>query len=387
MSNSENLELIHKILENKELSRADALNIYTFTKKDLLYFMYLSAKIVFFQLDGIITFSKNVFIPITNFCRNNCLYCGFRKNPDDHNAFILEKEKVRKIAKEGVKYNCKEALFTFGEKPETKYDEIKDFLRKLGYYNIIEYLRDLCEEVIKIGLLPHTNAGVLEIEELKQLKDVNASLGLMLESISQRLCGRGQPHEFSPGKVPILRLNTIEQAGKLDIPFTTGILVGIGETDEERIDSIFSIKKINDKYGHIQEIIIQNFIPQKNTPMEFHPEPGLMTMIKTIVIARLIFRNKMNIQVAPNLNPKNLSELLLSGINDWGGISPITPDFINPSMNWQKVAKIRQITNKFHFKLKERLPIYPNFINDKFLPKLLKDKILSLVDYKGYIKE
>ncbi|MFX1449517.1 MAG: 7,8-didemethyl-8-hydroxy-5-deazariboflavin synthase CofG [Promethearchaeota archaeon] len=387
MSNIEHEELIFKILEGNDINKEDALTIYSFSNSNLLYFMYLSTNIVFTRMRSIISHSKNVFIPITNLCRNNCSYCGFRKPIEDNSSYILKKEKILQIAKRGVTHNCKEALFTFGERPETKFNKIKKELNKWGYLNIIEYLQDLCEEVIKIGLFPHSNPGILEKEELKLLKDINASLGLMLENSSNRLCSRGGPHEFSPGKVPKLRIRTIELAGKLKIPFTTGILVGIGETEQERIESLLTIKKIHEKYNHIQEVIIQNFIPQKNTPMESHPPPNFLTMLKTIIIARLIFRDKMNIQAPPNLNPRNLSDLLLSGINDWGGISPVTHDFINPDMSWPKISELQRITENFYFKFKERLPIYPAFINDKFLPKFLKDQILSVVDEQGYIKE
>ncbi len=387
MLNTENMELLFKIIKGEAINKEDALTIYSLDKSSLLYFMYLSTNIVFNQLEGIISFSKNIFIPLTNLCRNNCLYCGFRRSPNDNSSYILEKDKVIEIVKKGLKYNCKEVLFTFGEKPETKYDKIRKLLKKWGYSSIIEYLRDLCEEVGKIGLFPHSNPGILEKEELELLKDVNASIGLMLENISHRLCDKGGPHEFSPGKVPKLRINTMELAGKLKIPFTTGILVGIGETVEERIDSLLIIKKLHEKYGHIQEIIIQNFVPQENTPMGSHPAPDFLTVLKTIVIARLIFRENINLQAPPNLNLKNLSDLLLSGINDWGGISPVTHDFINPEMSWPKISELSRITENFYFKLKERLPIYPSFINDKFLPKFLKEKILSVVDEEGYLKE
>ncbi|MHA1298306.1 MAG: 7,8-didemethyl-8-hydroxy-5-deazariboflavin synthase CofG [Candidatus Helarchaeota archaeon] len=377
-------ELFYKILEGKELNNAEALSIYSFSNEEFSYFMYLSRNIVFVDLGGIISYSKNIFIPVTNLCRNNCGYCGYRQELE--NSWFLNKMKVLDLVNKGKKHGCKEILFTFGEKPENKYKNVKKILKDWGYSSIIEYLVDLCEEVVKIGLFPHSNPGILEKEELRQLKDVNASLGLMLENSSNRLCEKGQPHEFSPGKAPELRIKTIKFAGKLKIPFTTGILVGIGETKEELIESLITLKKIHKKYGHIQEIIIQNFIPQRNTPMESHPPPDFMTLLKTIVIARFIFRNQMNIQAPPNLNPNNLSDLIQSGINDWGGISPITHDYINPNMEWPRIENIHQITDKSHYILKERLPIYPKFIIDKFLPKFLKEKILSVVDKDGFVK-
>ncbi|MHA1377829.1 MAG: 7,8-didemethyl-8-hydroxy-5-deazariboflavin synthase CofG [Candidatus Helarchaeota archaeon] len=387
MLDSEKEDLIFKILENKELTKGEALNIYSFSNEDLLYFMYLAKNIVFIDFNGIISFSKNVFIPVTNICRNKCNYCGFRRDIKDDSSWFLDKQKVIDIAKKGIKFNCKEALFTFGEKPEEKYEEIRGILKKIGYVSIIEYLRDLCEIVADIGLFPHSNPGVLTSQELKLLKEVNASLGLMLENSSMRLCEKGNPHEFSPGKNPELRLKTIELAGKMKIPFTTGILIGIGETKSEIVDSLFNIKKIQEKYGHIQEIIIQNFIPQKNTPMGSHPPPDFLLILKTLIISRLIFRDEMNIQVPPNLNPKNIEDILQSGINDWGGISPITHDYINPSMNWPIIENIRKITQNLNFILRERLPIYPEFINDRFLPKFLKERILSVVDNEGFVRD
>ncbi|MCP8309516.1 MAG: 7,8-didemethyl-8-hydroxy-5-deazariboflavin synthase CofG [archaeon] len=335
-----------------------------------------------------ITYSRKIFIPLTNICRNRCGYCGFRKEPDDNDAEIMEPSKVLSFAKAGSKANCTEALFTLGEKPEQRYQEVSEELKRSGYNSILEYLRDMCEMVIKkTGLLPHSNPGVMTKSELADLKDVNASMGLMLENVSNRLCDKGGPHEFSPSKRPELRLATIENAGQLKIPFTTGLLIGIGESPEEIIDSLYAIKKINEKYGHIQEIIIQNFRAKPKTPMESHSEPDVKDIVKTIALARLIFLGKMNIQAPPNLS-NEYSAYLSAGINDWGGISPVTKDFVNPEAPWPEIKVLKRVTEQKGFELKARLPVYPEFILNKadLLPKSLKSYIISLVDEEAFVK-
>ncbi|MCP8317425.1 MAG: 7,8-didemethyl-8-hydroxy-5-deazariboflavin synthase CofG, partial [archaeon] len=335
-----------------------------------------------------ITYSRKIFIPLTNICRNRCGYCGFRKEPDDNDAEIMKPSKVLSFAKAGSKAHCTEALFTLGEKPEQRYQEVSEELKRLGYNSTLEYLRDMCEIVIKkTGLLPHSNPGVMEKSELADLKEVNASMGLMLENVSNRLCDKGGPHEFSPGKRPELRLATIENAGQLKIPFTTGLLIGIGEFPDEIIDSLYAIKEINEKYGHIQEIIIQNFRAKPKTPMESHPEPNVKDIVKTIALARLIFLGKMNIQAPPNLS-NEYGAYLSAGINDWGGISPVTKDFVNPEAPWPEIKALKRITEQKGFELKARLPVYPEFILNKadLLPRSLKSYIISLVDEEAFVK-
>jgi FO synthase len=335
-----------------------------------------------------ITYSRKIFIPLTNICRNRCGYCNFRKEPSDNDAEIMKPSKVLSFAKAGSKAHCTEALFTLGEKPEQKYPEFNEELKRLGYSSTLEYLGDMCEMVIKKeGLLPHSNPGVMTKSELANLKEVNASMGLMLENVSNRLCNKGGPHEFSPGKIPELRLATIENAGQLKIPFTTGLLIGIGEFPEEIIDSLYSIKELNEKYGHIQEIIIQNFRAKPKTPMASHPEPTVKNIAKTIALARLIFLGKMNIQAPPNLS-NEYGAYLSAGINDWGGISPVTKDFINPEAPWPEISFLKRITEQKGFELKARLPIYPEFILNKahLLPKSLKSYIISLVNDEGLVK-
>lgn len=323
-----------------------------------------------------ITYSKNVFLPLTDICRNECGYCTFKKTPGDEGARILMKqEEIFSILKEADKWNCREALFTFGERPEET-EEVKAALETLGYSNMTEYLHYICNETLKrTGLLPHSNPGVLKKSELKTLREVNASMGLMLETTSKRLM-KTAVHEKSPGKDPDLRIKTIENAGKLKIPFTTGLLIGIGETIEERAESLLEIKRLNDKYGHIQEIIIQNFKPKPGTPMEHEREPSLMEMIKMVAVTKLLFPET-GVQVPPNLNKRNAQIFLLAGADDWGGVSPVTNDYVNPEAPWPELDDLRKMTEDIGLFLDERLPVYPEFINEAFLSEKIMNKINS----------
>ena len=324
----------------------------------------------------IITYSKNVFLPLTDICRNECGYCTFKKTPDDKDARILMSyHEIFNILKEADKYKCREALFTFGERPEET-SEVKAALEDKGYQNMVEYLYFICDETLKnTGLLPHSNPGVLKKKELEMLNEVNASMGLMLENTSTRLM-KTVVHEKSPGKDPKLRIRTIENAGKLNIPFTTGLLIGIGETIEERAESLLEIKRMNDKYGHIQEIIIQNFKPKPGIPMESWKEPSVIEMIKMVAVTRLLFPNT-GVQVPPNLNNQNAQVFLLAGADDWGGVSPLTKDFVNPEAPWPEVEDLRKMTEEMGLSLDERLPVYPNFISSEFLSDRIMEKINS----------
>ncbi|MEN4018528.1 MAG: 7,8-didemethyl-8-hydroxy-5-deazariboflavin synthase CofG [Methanobacterium sp.] len=323
-----------------------------------------------------ITYSKNVFLPLTDICRNECGYCTFKKTPGDEGARILMKqEEIFSILKEADKWNCREALFTFGERPEET-EDVRAALEALGYSNMTEYLHYICNETLKkTGLLPHSNPGVLKKSELKTLREVNASMGLMLETTSKRLM-KTVVHEKSPGKDPDLRIKTIENAGKLKIPFTTGLLIGIGETIEERAESLLEIKRLNDKYGHIQEIIIQNFKPKPGTPMEHEREPSLMEMIKMVAVTKLLFPET-GVQVPPNLNKRNAQIFLLAGADDWGGVSPVTNDYVNPEAPWPELDDLRKMTEEIGLFLDERLPVYPEFINEAFLSEKIMNKINS----------
>ena len=325
-----------------------------------------------------ITYSKNVFLPLTEICRNICGYCTFRKDPESIDATILLKpDSLMKTLKSADDFNCKEALFAFGEQADNE-EIVKTELEKLGFDGIIEYLHYICgETLLKTGLFPHSNPGILNRGELKLLREVNASMGLMLETTSQELMNT-IVHEKSPGKQPKLRIKTIENAGKLKIPFTTGLLIGIGETIDDRVKSLLELRRIQNKYGHIQEIIIQNFKSKPGIPMENHKEPSLVEMIKMVSVAKLMFPD-VSIQVPPNLNNQHSQIFLIAGADDWGGVSPLTPDYVNPEAPWPELEELKILTEELGFKLRERLPVYPKYINEEFLdPKILeKIDILS----------
>ena len=338
---------------------------------------------------SIITFSKKVFIPLTTLCRDYCSYCTFRKNPGQPGAHFMTPEEVLALAERGRRAGCKEALFSLGDQPEKIFPEAREFLRAQGYSRTLDYLAAMCELVLeKTGLLPHANPGVMDRAALVRLKDSNASVGLMLENVSPRLMRDGLPHAKAPDKVPALRLRTIEEAGRLNIAFTTGILIGIGETMEERIDSLFAIRALHEKYGHIQEVIIQNFRAKPDIPMAAHPEPSLEDMLRTIALARLILGPQMNVQAPPNLSYEDFPRLLEAGINDWGGISPVTKDFINPEAAWPQIARLQAETAARGFTLRERLALYPEFIHrDEFLSPRVRRRIAEVAGHDGFARD
>ena len=320
---------------------------------------------------NIITFSRNIFIPVTHQCRNHCAYCGFvSKDP----RTWMDIENYDKLLIKAKEFSCSEVLLTLGEKPEEKYESARRFLDDNGFKTTVEFVKHLCEIALNYGLLPHSNLGVLSYSELQLLKDSNASMGLMLESASSRLMDEGEAHFHSPGKDPKLRIETIENAGKLKIPFTTGILIGIGETWEERIESLIVLKQINDKHSHIQEIIIQNFNPQPETPMSDVSPPSTQTILNVIAIARIIFPSEVSIQVPPNLNRERILKAIKNGANDLGGISPVSIDYINPNMDWQEDREIRNELLNHKLILKERLPVYPQY------EKYLSDRIRGIIE-------
>jgi 7,8-didemethyl-8-hydroxy-5-deazariboflavin synthase CofG subunit len=338
---------------------------------------------------NVITFSKKVFIPLTTLCRDYCSYCTFRKDPGQPGAHFMTPDEVLALAARGRQAGCKEALFSLGDQPEKIFPEAREFLSKQGYSRTLDYLAAMCELVLeKTGLLPHANPGVMDRAALVRLKDSNASVGLMLENVSPRLMRDGLPHAKAPDKVPALRLRTIEEAGKLSMAFTTGILIGIGETMEERIDSLFAIRTLHEKYGHIQEVIIQNFRAKPDIPMAAHPEPTLEDMLRTIALARLILGPHMNIQAPPNLSYEDFPRLLEAGINDWGGISPVTKDFINPEAAWPQIGRLQAETESRGFVLRERLALYPEFVGrEGFLSPRVRDRIAEAADPGGYARD
>jgi 7,8-didemethyl-8-hydroxy-5-deazariboflavin synthase CofG subunit len=311
-----------------------------------------------------ITFSRKVFIPLTTLCRDYCGYCTFRKDPGQPGAHFMTPDEVLAVAEAGRRAGCKEALFSLGDQPERIFPEAREFLQKQGFTRTLDYLAAMCELVLdRTGLLPHSNPGVMDGAILSRLKDSNASVGLMLETVSNRLMRGDLPHAKAPDKAPVLRLRTMEEAGKLSIAFTTGILIGIGETVEERIDSLLAIREMHEKYGHIQEVIIQNFRAKADIPMAHAVEPTMEEMLRTIAVARLILGPEMNIQAPPNLSYSDFPRLLDAGINDWGGISPVTKDHINPEAAWPQIAKLEAETAARGLVLRERLALYPEYLD------------------------
>ena len=348
----------------KNLNRDDLIKILECEKEDIIKIMSLASSK---RENNYVTYSKNVFIPLTKICKNDCGYCAFKQDPNDPDAIILlDKEEVLSTLKEAEKYGCKEALFTMGEDADEE-EAVKERLEKLGFSNMTEYIYDICKTTIEeTELLPHTNAGNFSFEAMQKLKEYNVSMGLMLETSSSRLM-ETIAHRKSPGKDPKSRIETIENAGKLNIPYTTGILIGIGETKEEIADSLLKIKEISDKYGHIQEVIIQNFTPSPGIEMEDYPEPSLLDMVRTVSAAQLLFDEEISVQVPPNLNYETSQIFLLCGTDDWGGVSPLSEDYVNPSSPWPTLEKLEKLTNDAGYELKERLAIYETYINEKYI--------------------
>jgi 7,8-didemethyl-8-hydroxy-5-deazariboflavin synthase CofG subunit len=336
---------------------------------------------------GVITYSRKVFLPLTNLCRDYCGYCTFRRDPGQHGAHTMTPDEILEVARAGEKMGCTEALFSLGDKPELAFPEMRETLRRLGYNSTLQYLEAMCELVLReTTLLPHPNPGLLSPEWLKRLAVYSPSIGLMLETTRAELMDKGKAHDNAPDKLSSKRLRTIEDAGKLGIPFTTGLLIGIGETVDDRIDTLLAIRDLHRRYGHIQEVIVQNFRVKPAIPMSSWPEPSRGEMLRTLAVARLLMP-EVNIQAPPNLSAPNFEELLDAGISDWGGISPLTPDFINPEAPWPHLEQLRQRTRKKGCILKQRLPVYP-----EFLPLLadrggmLAKRLEAAVDSSGFAR-
>lgn len=330
-----------------------------------------------------VTYSPKVFLPVTNLCRDRCSYCTFRADPDDAHAWTMLPEEIRACASRGKARGCVEALLCLGDKPEKAFRSYRSTLAVLGCGSTIEYVEHAARICLEEGLLPHTNAGVMTRDEMARLKRTNVSMGLMLENVSPRLRARGEAHHHAPDKDPALRMETIRNAGELHIPFTTGILLGIGETAAERIASLAAIGTMHRQHGHIQEVIVQNFRAKPATSMAGRPEPSSIDLAKTVAVARLMLR-EMNIQAPPNLSPYDHRLLLCAGINDWGGISPLTPDYVNPEAPWPHLLVLQETCRAEGFELRPRLPIYAEYINRPgFLDPALREAVLRHAGERG----
>jgi FO synthase len=337
-----------------------------------------------------VSYSRKVFIPLTHLCRDVCHYCTFAKTPKKIHQAYLPVEQVLAQVKVAESMGCKEALFTLGEKPELRYKAARDALAAMGFASTLEYLAHVAARVLaETNVLPHINAGCMDDAEIAMLRPVSASMGIMLESASSRLCEKGMPHYGSPDKDPVLRLETIARAGRALVPFTSGILIGIGETRLERVESLLALRELHQRYGHIQEIIVQNFRAKPNTKMASAPEPDLNELLWTIAVARLIFGAQMSIQAPPNLSPGVLPQLVAAGLNDWGGVSPLTPDFVNPEAPWPHLETLTKETAGAGKHLHERLTIYPQYVRDykRWLDPALHTKVLHYSDTQGLPKD
>ncbi|MDO5815663.1 MAG: 7,8-didemethyl-8-hydroxy-5-deazariboflavin synthase subunit CofG [Methanobrevibacter sp.] len=358
------------------LTKEDILQILNATDSDIINYM---AETVKYRENNLITYSKNIFIPLTEICRNDCGYCNFKKHPDDPDVILLKtKEEILDDLKEAEEYGCKEALFTFGEDADEE-EAVRLKLMEYGYERMTDYIVDICQMTLdETSLLPHTNGGNYSYGDLKRLKEVNASMGMMLENSSSKLMEL-PAHNKSPGKDPKIRLETIENAGKLKIPYTTGILIGIGETKDEIAESLLKIRELYDKYGHIQEVIIQNFTPIPGIEMEDWPEPSFLDIIRTVIAGTLLFKDTdVSIQVPPNLNNDTAQIFLLCGADDWGGVSPVSPDYVNITSPWPGIDELKKLTEDAGFELTERLCVYEKYINSEWLNDLLLEKISNL---------
>ena len=336
-----------------------------------------------------VTYSKKIFLPLTYLCRDVCHYCTFAKTPRRIDNPSRSGDEVLSLCDQGANLGCQEALFTLGEKPELRYKAAREALATLGFETTLEYVGHVAEKVLKeTGVLPHINAGNLTEQEITYLRKVSGSMGIMLESASKRLCEKGMPHYGSPDKVPEVRIHTMELAGKQHVPFTTGILIGIGETRLERIESLLAIRDVHNTHGHIQEIIIQNFRAKPDTKMRSAPEPDLNELLWTIAVSRLIFGPDMSVQAPPNLSPGVLPQLVNAGINDWGGVSPLTPDHVNPEAPWPHLENLARETEAAGKFLEQRLTIYPKYIKEysKWVDDKVAPTVFNLSDASGFAK-
>lgn len=325
-----------------------------------------------------LTYSPKVFLPVTNLCRNHCDYCSYRRSPGDEGVHTMSPDEIERQLDAARNLGCSEALFCLGDKPESGFVGYRRQLAEWGHGSTVDYLVWAGERALERGLWPHTNAGILDASEMLRLKRVNVSLGLMLENTSERLCEPGQPHHRAPDKRPARRIEMTREAGRLKIPFTSGILIGIGETVDERIETLLAIRTLHEEYGHVQEVIVQPFRATPDMPMANAPEPADDVLLGTVAMARLILPDDVSVQAPPNLTLDSVPGLIAAGINDFGGISPLTPDFINPRHPWPHIDALRGLCADAGFDLQPRLPIYPDFVQRPgFVDAELRERMAS----------
>lgn len=360
-------DILDRALAGARLEEADAIALIECPGQELPEVMAAAAELRDRGKGREVSYSRKVFLPVTNLCRDRCTYCTFRRDPGDPGAWTMTLGEVAAWSKRGGELGCKEALMCLGDKPELAFKEYRETLRKLGVSGTIEYVAQACRAALEQGLLPHTNAGIMTRAEMLMLRPLNASMGLMLESISPRLRQRGGVHQWAPDKDPTVRMRMIDEAGELRIPFTTGILIGIGETPMERAQSLIAIRDSHENHGHIQEVIIQNFRVKPEIPDADAPEPDRIEMARAIATARLVLGPEMNVQAPPNLSPHEIELFLDAGINDWGGISPLSKDYVNPEAPWPHLEALANRCARAGFHLIQRLAIYPDYIEDEWV--------------------
>lgn len=370
-------ELLNRLIDGKTPSKAEAYQIYQDAERDPSE-LYKVAQFLRTKYKGFtVTYSRKIFFNLINLCRDTCSYCTYKSEPGQAKISMLSKKDIIELVNIGKKNNCTEALFVTGERPEQKYQEAREWLKENGFSTTAEYLVHASEIALKGGLFPHTNAGNLTKNEMNELKKTNVSMGLMLENSSERLSEKNMAHQFAPSKNPKARIKILQNAGELKIPMTTGLLLGIGESPFELIDSIYAIKEIHDSHHNIQEVILQNFQPKHDTLMKDTPSPQEKYFKILVAMSRIIFP-KMNIQIPPNLSPKSYSSFLLTGINDWGGISPVTQDYVNPEFPWPKIEDVGRDCSNAGFDLRARFPVYPEFFT--LVSSELQSKMLEIAD-------
>jgi FO synthase len=380
-------DVLTRVATGRRLSAAEALTLVDFVDPRPL--MRVAGALRDEAYGDLVSYSRKVFIPLTQLCRDVCHYCTFAHPPRRSEPAYLDADQVLAIARAGARAGCHEALFTLGDKPELRYGAAREALVRLGHETTLSYLAEMAELVLReTGLLPHLNPGVMSRADIDRLRRVSVSQGIMLESAAERLRRRDGPHFGSPDKDPALRLETIGFAGEAAVPFTSGILIGIGETRRERIESLLALRDLHECYGHLQEIIIQNFRAKPGTRMAQSPEPDLDDHLWTIAVARLIFGLDMNIQAPPNLNPDGLAQMIAAGINDWGGVSPVTPDHVNPEAPWPALDRLAAHTAAAGKLLVERLAIYPAYARDPvgWLDPELRTPVLQAIDAEGFAR-
>ena len=371
-------EILDRAMAGERLTDADAIALIECPVHQLADILDAAAELRDRAKGHDVTYSRKVFLPVTNLCRDRCTYCTFRKDPGDPGAWTMTPDEIAAWSRRGAELGCKEALMCLGDKPEVAFKEYRETLKQLGVRSTIEYVGRACEVALAEGLLPHTNAGLMSLDEMRTLRPLNASMGLMLENISGRLRLSGGVHQWAPDKEPRLRIKMTEAAGELKIPFTSGILLGIGETAAERAQSLTAIRDINERHGHIQEVIIQNFRAKPEIPMADAPEPDETDMARAIATARLVLGARMNVQAPPNLSPNQIELFLRAGINDWGGISPLSKDYVNPESPWPHLSRLAERCDRAGFRLRQRLAIYPEFVSDEWLDPAIAPRVRAM---------